>query len=119
MKQIVVIDDEIDFCVLVKMQCSKKDINCVYATSLDAGIELVQKVDPSVVILDNNLPDGLGWQKARQILQSHPHTVLHLITAKTTNDKTVKKMNGKEDETDRIFYHVKPLSLYEIEEILL
>ncbi len=115
MKKIVVIDDEVDFCRLVKLQCDKKDINCEYATSLNEGIELLQNVQPSVVILDNNLPDGLGWQKASRILQEFPNTTLHLVTAKLAADMAEREAANK----PRLFYHNKPLSLADIEAILL
>jgi len=115
MKKIVVIDDEVDFCRLVKLQCDKKDINCAYATSLNEGIALLQDIQPTVVILDNNLPDGLGWQKANGILQQFPNTTLHLVTAKLAADAAGRDTPNK----SRVFYHNKPLSLADIEAILL
>ena len=115
MKKIAIIDDEVDFCTLVQMQCKKAGMVCRYANSIKDGLTLVNDFIPDIVILDNNLPDGFGWSQASMILNKHPHVVLHLVTAKTAQEVLQTK---SEDVTSRLFLHSKPLSIVQLHDIL-
>ncbi len=80
-KKVLIIDDEIDFGFLMKAFFSRKGCEVFVATSLTTGLDLLQKEKPDYLLLDNNLPDGLGWSKADFILTNYPLTQLILISA--------------------------------------
>jgi DNA-binding NtrC family response regulator len=80
-KKILIIDDEADFCFLLKKYLSKKNCEIFLAGTLDAGLELVISERPDIVFLDNNLPDGFGWEKVEYISKQIPGVKLNLISA--------------------------------------
>jgi two-component system, OmpR family, response regulator len=41
----------------------------------------VRQINPDLVFLDNNLPDGLGWEISASLLQENPKVEIHLISA--------------------------------------
>ncbi len=84
-KKILIIDDEEDFCFIFKSYLLKKGCDAFVAHSLDAGFKLIDTVKPDVVFLDNNLPDGDGWEKAELIHHTYPSVKLNLISAYNQN----------------------------------
>ena len=52
-------------------------------------MRILKEEKPDVIILDNNLPDGLGWEQTEYILANYPLAQLNLISAvnvpKTSN----------------------------------
>lgn len=80
-KKVLIIDDEVDFCFLLKTYLAKKNYEIVLANTLEDGMHLLQSETPDIVFLDNNLPDGLGWDKVEYICSSYPAVELNLISA--------------------------------------
>jgi two-component system OmpR family response regulator len=80
-KKILVIDDEVDFCFLLKKYLSKKNYKIFLANTLEDGMQLLESEVPDIIFLDNNLPDGLGWDKIELIRASYPEIELNLISA--------------------------------------
>lgn len=115
MKKLAVIDDEIDFCMLVKMYCSRRGVECRYARTLHDATLLLDEFIPDIIILDNNLPDGYGWQQTSSLLERYPQVVIHLITAKNLPEHANTPFLQK---TERVFRHFKPLSLSKLNEII-
>ena len=115
MKKILIIDDEYDFCTLVKMHCNKKGIECLYANTLAEGMMLLNNNTPDILILDNNLPDGYGWQKVDYVLETFPTVKVNLITAKNIVDHT-NLVN--DDKNKRVLRYAKPLSITQLDNIL-
>ena len=79
-KKILIIDDEADFCLLLKSYFSSKQYEVYYSYSLNTGLKLLEEIRPDILFLDNNLPDGSGWNKADQISRSHPEVQVNLIS---------------------------------------
>ena len=110
-KKVLIIDDEVDFCLLMQFYLSKKNWDVSISHTLHDGLGLVQNNNPDIVILDNNLPDGLGWPAARNILESVPDVHLFLISA--------NKPNLKPDIENSKFHVVeKPISISQIDNFL-
>lgn len=80
-KKVLIIDDEVDFCFLLKTYLSKKNYDILLANTLEDGMQLLKSENPDIVFLDNNLPDGLGWDKVEYICTSYPGIELNLISA--------------------------------------
>lgn len=115
MKKVLVIDDEPDFCTLVLLRCKKNSMECKYANTLVEGIELLSLFMPDILILDNNLPDGLGWQKVDYLLECYPNIKINLITAKNIFEKTVHAFVNK---ANHVSCYSKPLTLTDLNDIL-
>ena len=79
--KVLIIDDEEDLCLLIKTYLSRKNCDVYTANTLSEGLQQIEKLLPDILFLDNNLPDGLGWEKAEKILVQHPDMQLHLLSA--------------------------------------
>ena len=80
MKKILIIDDEEDLCFLLKTYLKLKHNDVIIANTLTDGLNKIQSFHPDVLFLDNNLPDGLGWDKACEISEDNPHMKINLMT---------------------------------------
>jgi two-component system OmpR family response regulator len=107
-KSILIIDDETDFCLLLKNFLMKKNFDVAVSHTLREGLNKLDELKPDILFLDNNLPDGLGWEHTQRILETYPSTKIHLISAYQYNSnllpKNLKGVNILE----------KPLSLVEL-----
>ncbi|MGR3810921.1 response regulator [Jiulongibacter sp. NS-SX5] len=81
MKKVLIIDDEEDICLLLKHYLSKNALDVYYENTLTEGLEAISRVKPSVILLDNNLPDGLGINHISEIKEGNPDTKLYMISA--------------------------------------
>jgi len=79
--KVLIIDDEKDLCLLIKTYLSRKNCEVHTAYTLAEGLNQVNEFLPDILFLDNNLPDGLGWENAETIIKSHPNIQLHLLSA--------------------------------------
>ena len=106
-KKILIIDDEEDLCLLIKAHLSRKNYEVYTSYSLKQGLKEVENVLPDILFLDNNLPDGLGWESAKKILGNHPNIQVHLISA----------FNAPAHKEDVLVAKVweKPISLRELD----
>jgi len=80
-RKLLIIDDEEDLCFLLKDYFTKKNYDVYVCHTLEDGERTLQSVNPAIVFLDNNLPDGTGWTAAPQIAMSFPATELVLLSA--------------------------------------
>jgi DNA-binding NtrC family response regulator len=81
LKKILIVDDEEDLCLLMKIYFTRKMYEVNIANTLTDGLRQLEKWHPDILFLDNNLPDGLGWEKAPELLDHYPELIIHLISA--------------------------------------
>ena len=79
--KVLVIDDEADFGLLLKSHLSKRGYEVSISPTLKEGMEALEVFHPDYLFLDNNLPDGLGWEKTESVLNRFPHIRIILISA--------------------------------------
>jgi DNA-binding response OmpR family regulator len=80
-RKILIIDDEIDLCLLLKDYFVRKNYEVTVTHTLEEGKDLLYKTKPGILFLDNNLPDGTGWNNAHQFAADLPETYIILISA--------------------------------------
>lgn len=80
-KKIVIIDDEEDLCQLMRTYLVELNYDVFLANTLRKGLSLMRDVSPDIVFIDNNLPDGLGWEKTNYLLTKYPSCKINLISA--------------------------------------
>ena len=56
----LIVDDEIDICYLLSGILRQKKLRTSYVNNLADAQSVLKKEIPSIVFLDNNLPDGKG-----------------------------------------------------------
>ena len=110
MKKVLIIDDEIDLCILLKNYLTRRHFAVETSHRLSDGIKQAINFSPDIIFLDNNLPDSQGWTKAEWLLNELPHAEIYLISAyKSTPALPVNP---------RLKIIEKPLSLKTIEKLL-
>jgi DNA-binding NtrC family response regulator len=109
--KVLIIDDEVDLCLLMKTFFVKKEYEVFIEHTLASGLREIDKIKPDLVFLDNNLPDGLGWEQAPVIMDKFPQLQLHLISAYHPNLPNIRI-------TPNVKIWEKPLSLKAIEAFL-
>lgn len=78
--KILIIDDEIDLCILMKNYLIQKDFRVYYAHSLEEGMKMMEEFVPDILFLDNNLPDGTGWSESSFFFSVNPDLNLYLMS---------------------------------------
>ena len=82
---VLIIDDEVDICYLLKGILKLKSIEANYVTTLAEAEAHLQRNEPSVIFLDNHLSDGIGMDYVRRFKKQHPLTCIVMITAHDTS----------------------------------
>ena len=82
--QVLIIDDEVDVCYLLKGILKQKSIEATYVTTLAEGEIFLAQNEPPVIFLDNHLPDGFGVDYIRLFKREHPSSKIVMLTAHDT-----------------------------------
>ena len=80
-KSILIIDDEKDLCLLLKDYFTRKNYNVILSHTLQDGAQALTTATPDILFLDNNLPDGIGWDLAPAFAAKHPSSYIVLASA--------------------------------------
>ena len=108
--KIEIIDDEKDLCFLLKLSLNKKFNKIEYAHTIEDGLNLFEKSQPNWLILDNNLPDGLGWRHTDKFLAINKSVNIIYISANPDSAIDIKSENT--------YHFVKPLDVSKIIELI-
>ena len=81
MKKALIIDDELDICMLLKGILKPIGIEAQYSTSLIEGLSNLSSDDFVLLFLDNNLPDGSGLESLSLIKKQNPGLKIIMISA--------------------------------------
>jgi len=82
--EVLIVEDEIDICFLLTGILRKKNLQTTFVNSIHEAQDLLAIQHPSILFLDNNLPDGYGVDFIYQIKNSHPLIWIIMITADDT-----------------------------------
>jgi two-component system, OmpR family, response regulator len=110
--RILIVDDDNDLCDVMKAILFKKCPIHIEHTLTEAESH-VRQIDPMIVFLDNNLPDGVGIDHIRAIKKLCPHVAIVLMTADTTPN--LEKLALLEGATQFI---AKPFSANSLKEVV-
>jgi DNA-binding response OmpR family regulator len=110
LRKVLIIDDEVDLCILLKNFFIKQHFEVVVSHKLSDGLKEALNFSPDIIFLDNNLPDSQGWTKAEWLLNELPATDLFLISAY----KSVPSL----PKNPRLTVIEKPLSLKTLEKLI-
>jgi DNA-binding response OmpR family regulator len=67
MKQILIIDDDVNLCELLTQYLERYDMNVHAAQTPTKGFEMLKKIKPDLLILDVMLPEKDGFEICREI----------------------------------------------------
>lgn len=108
--KILIVDDEEDYCMIMKSYFEEKNYDVFLAYNLKEGLHLIEEKMPDILFLDNNLPDGEGWQHTNEIVKNHPSLKVNLISA-------YKQKTNEFDSYSNVRVWEKPISMNSLEEL--
>lgn len=103
--RILIVEDEPDIreWLRVALQQSGWRVNC--SPSVSTALEMASRLHPSLVLLDQRLPDGKGMDCARALRSAHPEMRLLMFSAyldleaeaeaEDLGMQTISKVDGK------------------------
>jgi len=81
----LIVDDEIDVCFLLSAILNCKNLQANYVNSISEAKHVLKEEKPSIVFLDNHLPDGFGISFIEEIKKINPLVKIVMITAYDTS----------------------------------
>ena len=108
MDKILVADDDLNICELLRLYLEKEDFEVVMAHDGEEAVAKFESEKPSLILLDIMMPKLDGWQVCRQIRQKSDCPIIMLTAKGETFDKVLGLELGADD------YVVKPFDTKEI-----
>jgi DNA-binding NtrC family response regulator len=114
-RKVLIIEDEGDMCLLLNIMLNGKEMELDHVKNLKSAEEYLQNEQPSVVILDNQLPDGFGIDFISHIKKNHPSVKIIMISVYDGAANDVALDNGaniyieKPFTRDQLFEAIKRL----------
>ncbi len=111
MNKILIIDDDIAICELIKVNLELSGYNCLYSTDPIRGFALVVQEEPVLVILDVMMGNVNGYEVAQKIRQTDKiaRTPIIMLTALGELNNKLEGFNSGVDD-----YLVKPFEMEEL-----
>lgn len=104
--KILIVDDEPDARFLFERILRKRNMKSAFARNLSEAANAMEMDHPSLIFLDNSLPDGRGIDFIPYLKEHYPTTRVIIITANDNIfDKKIAFQKGADD------FLGKPLSL--------
>jgi two-component system, OmpR family, response regulator len=79
-KKALIIEDEADMCLLLNIMLNDDDVELDHVKNLASAKNYLEKEQPSVVLLDNKLPDGFGVDFISFIKSHYPNVKIIMIS---------------------------------------
>jgi two-component system OmpR family response regulator len=103
--KVLIVDDELDICYLLSGMLKQRNIRTGFVNTL-ADAKLTLETDtPSLIFLDNHLPDGFGLDFIPYVKQHYPDAKVIMITAHDGAQDRKKAYDGGVD-----LFIAKPLN---------
>jgi DNA-binding response OmpR family regulator len=103
--RVLIVDDEPDICFLLTTIFRRRNLDTRYAHSLADATHELEKRRPTVVFLDNSLPDGRGMEFLPYLKSKFPRIKVVMVTA---NDSVADKISAIKNGAD--IFLGKPLT---------
>jgi two-component system OmpR family response regulator len=104
-KKVLIVDDEVDICNLLSWILKQKNLAATYVNTLSDAQAALKKDVPSILFLDNYLPDGFGVEFIQFVKENYPATKIIMITAHDSFSEKQKALNKGAD-----FFISKPFT---------
>jgi two-component system, OmpR family, response regulator len=93
-QRILIIEDEGEMCLVLNILLSDENIELDHVKNLSAAEEYLSNEVPSLIILDNKLPDGYGVDYIAYVKKKYPSIKIIMITGFDASAKDVAMENG-------------------------
>ena len=79
-KKILIVEDEADMCLLLNIMLKKDVLEIEHVRTLAAAKQFLKNETPSLIVLDNKLPDGLGLDFINFLRGEYPGIKILMIS---------------------------------------
>src|SRR3984957_15255100 len=79
--KVLIVDDELDICYLLSGMLKQRNFITGFVNTLSDAVIALQNDTPSLLFLDNHLPDGFGLDFIPYIKKNYPEVKVVMITA--------------------------------------
>lgn len=80
-RSLLIVDDEEDVCLLLKRSFRREFKTVETAHLLQEALQVAEHLRPDILLLDNNLPDGLGLEFVKKFKSINPEMYVILFSA--------------------------------------
>lgn len=80
-RSLLIVDDEEDVCLLLKRSFKREFKTVESANLLEEAVQVAERLRPDILLLDNNLPDGLGLDFVAKFKSINPKMYVILFSA--------------------------------------
>ena len=108
--RLLLVEDTFDMAEAIMIRLDRSGIACDLAKTLEEARSLLDVQRYDVIVLDLNLPDGLGTDLLKELRQKSDRTPVLVLTAEFSVDDRVSTLNSGADD-----YLVKPFDHRELE----
>ena len=102
-RKVLIIEDEGDMCLLLNILLNGKEMELDHVQNLSDAADYLEKEQPSVVILDNKLPDGFGVDFISFLKKKYPSIKIIMISGFDSSAKDVALDNGADIYLEKPF----------------
>ena len=103
--KVLIVDDELDICYLLSGMLKQRSFRAAFVNSLSDAVTALQVDTPSLLFLDNHLPDGFGLDFIPYVKKNYPEIKVVMITAHDGAAERKTAFNGGVD-----MFIAKPLN---------
>ena len=107
-EKILVVDDDVNICELLRLYIERDDYQVVIANDGEQAVELFNREQPDLVLLDIMLPKMDGWQVCKEIRNTSNRPIIMLTAKGELFDKILGLELGADD------YIIKPFEAKEV-----
>ena len=102
-KKILIVEDEGEMCLLLNILLTNGEMELDHVKNVASAGEYLSKQQPSVMILDNKLPDGFGVDYISHVKQNYPSIKIVMITGYDGAARDVALENGVDSFLEKPF----------------
>ena len=103
--KVLIIDDELDICYLLSGMLKQRNLRTSWVNTISDAVVALQTDTPSILFLDNHLPDGFGLDFIPFVKKNYPEIRIIMITAHDSAAERNKAYDGGVD-----LFVAKPLN---------
>lgn len=103
---VLVVDDEEDIVFFIELYFNRKHTPVKKAYNLSAAAHLISVTPPRLLIIDDHLPDGSGWNFISDIIPDLTQTFIIFISAHNSKVTTIQGIH-----VDQHFVMAKPFTV--------
>jgi two-component system OmpR family response regulator len=104
-EKVLIVDDELDICYLLSGILKQRNFRTGFVNSLSDAVGALRTECPSLLVLDNHLPDGFGLDFIPYVKENFPGVKVIMITA---HDGALERKQAYDGGVD--LFIAKPLN---------